>query len=159
MLLPEQPDAHALSTHKHVSNDKMHPARSCDSVFSRYLFNRTVSPSLGTHHFEAKVIVGTPIVYALLPISVIGLRTMSPNVDKKNLDSRGDLDLLLDTLRDVDLSGDLYDESVHLDAHGGYCDIFTAKSRKHGNTTVAVKRLRVHILHNKDASKVCRYSN
>lgn len=139
----------------------MHPDRSCDSVFSRYLLNTTVSLPLGTDHrkLEAKVIVETPIVYALLPITVIGLRTMSPNVDKQNPDSRGDLDLLLDTLRDVDLSGDLYDESVHLDAHGGYCDIFTAKSRKHGNTSVAMKRLRVHILHNKDASKVCRYSN
>lgn len=69
-------------------------------------------------------------------------------------DTQGNLTRLLETLRDIDLSDDLFDESAYLDAHGGYCDIFTAKSRKHGNISVAVKRLRVHIVRDKDASKV-----
>ncbi len=65
-----------------------------------------------------------------------------------------DLNAFLEGLHDLDLSNDISDETPYLSAHGGYCDIFTAKSRKHGDITVAVKRLRVHILHNKDASKV-----
>lgn len=69
-------------------------------------------------------------------------------------DSQVDLGHLLETLRSVNLSNDIFDQNVFLDAHGGYCDIFTAKSKRHGDMTVAVKRLRVHILHNKDASKV-----
>lgn len=69
-------------------------------------------------------------------------------------DFRGDLSLLLATLRGFDLSNDIFDQSVYLDAHGGYCDVFTAKSKRHGNMTVAVKRLRVHILRNEEASKV-----
>ncbi|KLO19000.1 kinase-like protein [Schizopora paradoxa] len=69
-------------------------------------------------------------------------------------DFRGDLSLLLATLRGFDLSNDIFDQSVYLDAHGGYCDVFTAKSKRHGNMTVAVKRLRVHILRNEEASKM-----
>lgn len=75
-------------------------------------------------------------------------------IENKHSESNGKLSLFLRRLRDIDLSGDLYDESVYLNAHGGNCDVFTAKYRKHGNIMVAVKRIRVHILHNKDASKV-----
>ncbi len=82
------------------------------------------------------------------------MSTSAESVIIRPPDSGGDLSLLLETLRDINLSGDIFDESVYLDAHGGYCDIFTAKSRRHGNITVAVKRIRVHILRNKDASKV-----
>lgn len=73
-------------------------------------------------------------------------------------DFRGDLSLLLATLQGFDLSNDIFDQSVYLDAHGGYCDVFTAKSRRHGNMTVAVKRLRVHILRNEEASKVSYFT-
>ncbi len=75
-------------------------------------------------------------------------------VDNARSDSERDLNLLLDALRGIDLSKDIFDESKHRDGHGGYSDIFKAKSRRHGNIIVAVKHLRLHILHNKDASKV-----
>ncbi len=82
------------------------------------------------------------------------MSTRSASTIDRRRNSRAVLDSLLEALRGIDLSGDIFDENVFLDAHGGYCDVFTAKSRKHGDMTVAVKRLRVHILHNKDASKV-----
>jgi len=82
------------------------------------------------------------------------MSTRSASTIDRRRNSRAVLDSLLEALRGIDLSGDVFDENVFLDAHGGYCDVFTAKSRKHGDMTVAVKRLRVHILHNKDASKM-----
>jgi len=61
---------------------------------------------------------------------------------------------LLSRLSKFDLSEHIFDQTDHLQAHGGHCDIFKAKSRKHGDMAVAVKRLRVHILHDKDAAKI-----
>lgn len=74
--------------------------------------------------------------------------------DDKPLEYAEQLDAFLEDLHDLDLSSDIFDETPYLSAHGGYCDIFTAKSRKNCNMIVAVKRLRMHILHNKDASKI-----
>lgn len=63
-------------------------------------------------------------------------------------------DLLRD-LRDLNLSEDIYDESQFLQAHGGYSDVFVGKCRKYEGMRVAIKRLRVHIMKNKDIAKVC----
>ena len=69
--------------------------------------------------------------------------------------SRQALRDLLDGRRDLDLSSDVYDESLYLQAHGGYSDVFRGRSRKHG-VDVAIKRLRVHIMADKDVAKVGR---
>ncbi len=68
--------------------------------------------------------------------------------------SQDDLEQLLESLSHIDLSNDVFDETAYLQAHGGFCDVFMAKSRRHEGTTVAVKRLRFHIFRDKDVSKV-----
>ena len=68
--------------------------------------------------------------------------------------SRRALHELLKDLCDIDLTDDIYDEGPFLEAHGGYSDVFAGKSRKHGATVLAIKRLRVHIMKNKDVFKV-----
>lgn len=52
---------------------------------------------------------------------------------------------LLESLPDINLSGEIFDESPHVYGRGGYGDVYKAKSQRHGNIDVAVKRLRVHI--------------
>lgn len=52
---------------------------------------------------------------------------------------------LLAGLRSIDLSEDLYDETTHRRACGGYSDIYQARSRRHNGMLVAVKRLRFKI--------------
>ncbi|KLO08685.1 kinase-like protein [Schizopora paradoxa] len=64
------------------------------------------------------------------------------------------LEDLLKQLSHIDLTDDVHDQDAYLDAHGGYCDVFIAKSRRHGERVVAIKRLRVHILHHKDVAKM-----
>ena len=66
-----------------------------------------------------------------------------------------ELGAMLDGLQDLNMSDDIYEEAPFISAHGGQCDIFKAKSRKHRDIAVAVKRLRLHALDNKNASKVC----
>ncbi len=84
--------------------------------------------------------------------------SIAASVIARRPNPRGDLSLLLNTLRDIDLSNDIFGKSAYLNAHGGCSDIFTAKSRRHGNITVAVKQIRVHIFHNKDVSKVSLFN-
>lgn len=71
-----------------------------------------------------------------------------------NLTYEEQLKELLNALHNIDLSGDIFDQTVYFDSHGGSCDVFRAKSRRHENMSVAVKRLRFHIYKNKDVSKV-----
>lgn len=65
------------------------------------------------------------------------------------------LSSLLQDLHDLDLTGEIEDEGAFLKAHGGYCDVFCGKSRRHGGLQVAIKRLRVHVLESQEAAKVC----
>ncbi|KLO08683.1 kinase-like protein [Schizopora paradoxa] len=67
---------------------------------------------------------------------------------------QNNLEHLLESLFDIDLTNDIFDETAYLQAHGGFCDVFMAKSRRHGNIKVAVKRLRIHIFNDKDISKM-----
>ena len=69
-------------------------------------------------------------------------------------ESKKALNDLLNDLRDLDLTNDINDESPFLQAHGGYSDVFVGKCRKHNGMRVAIKRLRVHIMANKDVAKV-----
>ncbi len=62
--------------------------------------------------------------------------------------------LLLQDLQDLNLSDDVFGEDQHMNAHGGSCDVFRAKSRRHGNIDVAVKRYRIHVLQKKNPAKV-----
>ncbi len=64
------------------------------------------------------------------------------------------LSSLLADLHDLDLTGEIQDEDPFLTAHGGYCDVFRGKARRHGGMQVAIKRLRVHVLESKEAAKV-----
>ncbi len=68
------------------------------------------------------------------------------------------LEMLLKQLSHIDLTDEVYDQDAYLDAHGGFCDVFIAKSKRHGDKTVAVKRLRIHILHHKDVAKVSQHA-
>ncbi len=61
---------------------------------------------------------------------------------------------LLDNLRDLDLTGKITEESPFLKAHGGYSDVFSGKSLRHGGMQVAIKRLRVHLLESQKTAKV-----
>ncbi|KLO14143.1 kinase-like protein [Schizopora paradoxa] len=81
------------------------------------------------------------------------IATESDDSNNGSLKYADQLNRLLDGLRNIDLSGNIVEETPHLQASGGYCDVFIAKSRKHGNIAVAVKRLRFHIFRDKDASK------
>ena len=64
------------------------------------------------------------------------------------------LSSLLQDLQDLDLTGEIDNESAFLKAHGGYCDVFWGNSRRHGGMQVAIKRLRVHVLESWEAAKV-----
>jgi len=72
----------------------------------------------------------------------------------RELRYQAELASLLERLRDLDLSNDIYDESRHPRAHGGSSDVFTANSRKHGDGLVAVKRLRTHLLYDRGATRI-----
>jgi len=62
--------------------------------------------------------------------------------------------LLLQDLQDLNLSDDVFGEDQHMNADGGSCDVFQAKSRRHGNIDVAVKRYRIHVLQKKNPAKI-----
>ena len=65
---------------------------------------------------------------------------------------------MITSLQHLDLSGQVFSDSAVLDAHGGYCDVF--KGRWANQDTVicriAIKRLRVHILKDRDFAKVSK---
>lgn len=66
----------------------------------------------------------------------------------------------LDSLKYFDLTGSIEIQDVAKNAHGGYCDVFIGHCLQ-PNTgillKVAIKRLRVHILSERDFAKVCSY--
>ena len=70
--------------------------------------------------------------------------------------SRRALHDLLNDLHDIDLTGDIDDESLLPKAYGGYCDMFVGKARRHGETKLVIKRLRVYtmIMMSEDIDKV-----
>lgn len=72
------------------------------------------------------------------------------------ISSQRELDLLLSGLQNLDLSGQIVYQNSVLKAHGGYCDIFIGRWMAQSTCicTVAVKRLRVHILSERDFAKV-----
>ncbi|KLO08493.1 kinase-like protein [Schizopora paradoxa] len=82
--------------------------------------------------------------------------SVTSNITAKNskITYEEQLRQLLEGLRSIDLSNDIYDQTEHFHAHGGSSDVFKAKSRRHGNIGVAVKRLRFHIYRNKNVSKI-----
>lgn len=63
----------------------------------------------------------------------------------------------LDSLKYFDLTGSIEIQDVAKNAHGGYCDVFIGHCSQ-PNTgillKVAIKRLRVHILSERDFAKV-----
>lgn len=69
---------------------------------------------------------------------------------------KGKLMHLLGTIDCINLSRDIFEEDHCPIGHGGYCDVFTAKSKRHGNCKVAVKKLRIHILQGDNAYKVSK---
>ena len=77
---------------------------------------------------------------------------LTPDRDT-NMKYDKELEKLLEELRPINLTRDIYYENPDLEVHGGNSDVFKGKSRKHGDVEVAVKRLRVHILKQKDISK------
>ncbi|KLO08684.1 kinase-like protein [Schizopora paradoxa] len=68
--------------------------------------------------------------------------------------SQDELDELLLSLQELNLSKSISFRTNYMQAHGGFCDVFMGYSSKHGEMRVAVKRLRIHILHNRDVSKM-----
>lgn len=59
-------------------------------------------------------------------------------------------------LRHLDLSGQILSDGPILKAHGGYCDVFIGRWMREGVAIrrVAIKRLRVHILMDRDFTEV-----
>lgn len=67
-----------------------------------------------------------------------------------------ELNAMLASLRHLDHSGQILSDSTVLKAHGGYCDVFMGRWIREGTVIyqVAIKRLRVHILKDRDFAKV-----
>ena len=61
---------------------------------------------------------------------------------------------LVDRLSHLNLTDRIEQRTGDQVAHGGFCDVFVGKSHAHGGITVAIKRLRVHVLTDAEAAKV-----
>ena len=63
---------------------------------------------------------------------------------------------MVSNLRHLDLSEQILSDSLVLKAHGGYCDVFVGRWIRQGRVLcrVAIKRLRVYILQDRDFAKV-----
>ena len=67
-----------------------------------------------------------------------------------------ELKVMMPNLRHLDLSGQVFFDSPALQAHGGYCDVFVGGLIRQGLLVcrIAIKRLRVHILSDRNFEKV-----
>lgn len=75
-------------------------------------------------------------------------------------DGKDTLQDLLTSLKHLDLTGCITKEEGAKDAHGGYCDVYVGYylHRNGKRIKVAIKRLRVHILAERNFAKVFHYS-
>lgn len=64
------------------------------------------------------------------------------------------LEEILSGLSHLDLAGEIVDKEPHASGLGGSCDIYTARSRKHGKK-VAVKQVRAFLRKDLSLAKVC----